>query len=194
MWNIFEKPWTLLLIAVLVLLATAIARTFFLKNKNLWQWTPTIIIILAAFGLDYFIKTDFEKIKTVITAGAKAVEKENCDTIEKILSENYKDSYHLDKNSVLQKCKTILTPPLVSKVYSSILQKDIQADKAKVVVLARILFDENSEVYSFTKIMLIKTEIEMQKGSDNNWRINRIEVLEINKQPAKWKNVSYSEW
>ena len=194
MWNVFEQPWTLLLIAALVLLATAIARAFFLKNKTLWQWLPTIIIILAAFGLDFFIKSDFEKIKMVISAAAKAVEKENCNSLEKTLSENYADSHHRAKSSVIQKCKTILRPPLVSKVYSSFLQKNVQSDKATILLLSRVVFDEKSEVYSFSKIMLFKTQIRLQKGLDKNWLINSIEILEINKQPAKWSDVGYGQW
>ena len=194
MWNIFEQPWTLILVAVAVLIVIAVVRAVLPDKKHWWQWLFPLVIVAAAFGIDFYVKTDLEKIRKLIDFGVKAVEKEDCDAIEKIIDENYRDSYHYNKTALMQKCQSLLRLNFISKVHASIKQKNISANNATFEVFARILFDENSEIYSYLKFMLIKAELKLQKNADGKWLISQAEILEVNNQPSNWKGIRNGGW
>jgi hypothetical protein len=195
MWNVFEQPWTLLAAAVLVLLVTLILRSIFPKKRRWWQLALPMFIALIAFGLDFFIQTDAEKIKAVIYKGVKAVEQENPDAIEPIISDNYHDSYHNTKGGLLAHFKAILVEPLVKKNIARIVQMEISPPKATVVLTVRIIFDKQSFVYqNFKPLMLTKVKLDLQKEPDNRWLVSRAEILEIDLQPAKWRDITRANW
>ena len=195
MWNVFEQPWTLLAAAVFVLLVALMFRSIFPEKRHRWQLALPIFIALVAFGLDFFIQTDAEKIKTVIHKGVKAVEQENPDAIEPIISDNYHDSYHNTKGGLVTHFKAILVEPLVKKNIARIVQMEISPPKATVVLTVRIIFDKQSFVYqSFKPLMLTKVKLDLQKEPDNRWLITRAEILEIDLQPAKWQDITRANW
>ncbi len=72
---------------------------------------------------------------------------------------------------------------------------DIQPPKATAVFTMRILFDKRSFVYqNFKQIMLTKLKLDLQKQLDNQWLITRAELLEIDMQPAGWKDIKQATW
>jgi len=89
MFNIFEQPWTLLTVSILVLFVILIFRRIFPEKQNWWQWFLPVLLAIGAFGLDYLVQTNFEKINTVINAAVKAVEEENCAALMTTISDNY---------------------------------------------------------------------------------------------------------
>ena len=88
MFNFFEQPWTLFITAVVVLYIVFRFRSFFPQKHRWWQWLIPVFIAIAAFGLEHFVETDLEKIKSVIKTGIKAVEEENPCVIEALISAN----------------------------------------------------------------------------------------------------------
>ena len=189
MWNIFEQPWTLLIAAVISLIIIVIVRAFLPEKKKYWQWLLPVLLVVLAFGLDFFIKTDLEKIKTVIDTGVKAVRNEDPPTIENIIADDYKDSRHSNKKALIQHCRFFLSQPLIDKTYTTIRKTNISAPNATVVMLVRMSIDKESEIAGFTNIMLVKAEVHLKKQQDNNWLITRTEILALNNQPAKWRDI-----
>ena len=55
MWNIFEQPWTLLVIAAILALVVAIIQTF--KSNRLFFLIPLTVALLAP-ALDFAVRTD----------------------------------------------------------------------------------------------------------------------------------------
>lgn len=194
MWNIFEQPWALLILAIVILIVVAIIRAVLPEKRRWWQWLLPVLFVIAAFGLDFFVKTDFEKIKTVLKTGVNAVKNEDPSAIENILTNDYRDSRHRNKDAIMRNCRFFFSQPLVDKTYTTILQTDISAPDATLVILVRILFDEKSEVSDFVRIMLVKAEVRLQKQPKGNWLINRTEILAMNNQPAKWHDVKHNGW
>ncbi|MHC4239449.1 MAG: hypothetical protein ACYSUC_06790, partial [Planctomycetota bacterium] len=62
MLNIFQQPWTILLVAVITSLAISIYRWLFPEKSRRWQLLVPLVIALAGFALDFLVKTDLEKI------------------------------------------------------------------------------------------------------------------------------------
>ena len=190
MFNIFEHPWGLLTLAVVTLLILLMFRRIFTEKRHWWQWLLPAFLIAAAFGLDALVQTDLEKINAVISTAVKAVEEENPGAIETIISNNYRDSYHNTKEDLMYYCRLLLAEPLVDKNIKRILAIDISPPEATAVFTVRIVFDKRSYVYrDFKRLMLAKIELHLRKEQDKSWLINRAEILEIDRQPAKWKDV-----
>jgi len=120
----------------------------------------------------------------------KAVANEDYRTIESLISENYSDSYHNSKESLMADCRQQLSQNLVEKSKKTGQLITISGPKAKVVVFLLITFAKDSYVsQNFVSFLQMKAEINLQKQTNNKWLINRIEIREINRQPTGWNQI-----
>jgi len=189
MWKIFDQPWTLLGIGIIALLVMLILRKIFPEKLLWWHWLIPPIIAAAGFGLDLLVKTDLEKIETVILTAVKAVEEENAPAIAPLISDDYADPFHTTKAALMHHARRRLSEPLVDRNVGRIIETDISSPSATVVCTVRTVFDKNSPIYGFKHGMLTKLKITLKKESDNNWTINRADILTIDRQPADWSVV-----
>jgi len=146
-----------------------------------------LVIAAMAFAVDRAVKTDTENIRSVIGRGVKAVEEENCDIIEAIVSENYRDSIHHNKEYLMADMRSKLAVPLVKKNYENMRQ-------ATVDFTVRIIFDEHSYVHQSMERMLIKVCAELIKDADGKWLISCVELRSLNLQPANWKDIGINSY
>jgi len=135
MLNIFEQPWDLVGLAVFVLAAVVLYRWANPRKKRLWQLTIPVLIVLAGFGLDQFVQTDAEKIKSLIAAVATAGQQQDCQSIAELVSPQYSDSYHSTKGHLINYCEAIFSRPLVEKGITSIYSMGITGSKSQVCSL-----------------------------------------------------------
>lgn len=191
MLNIFQQPWTLLVVAIIGFLAMLIYRKISPQKRQWWQLALPLFLAVAAFGFDYLVKTDTEKITRLLDAGAKAVEQENCPAIEPIISPDYRDSYHSSKAWLMGHCKSRLSRPLFDKIIVRIISIEQSDDTASMIFTARLLFDKQSDVAVYKPLMFVKAMAELRKLPAKNWVISKTEILEIDKQPANWGYVKY---
>lgn len=189
MFDFFEAPWGLLIVAVVSLLVLLIVRMFLPDKRRWWQFLLPGFLVVAAFGLDYMVETEREQINAAIGAVVKAVEDEDPAAIGVAISEDYRDSYHNSKQNLIRHLGSRLSEPLIAKNIKRILEMNVSGQRADVVFTVRILFDERSSVYQdFKQIMLIKIKAELQKEQDK-WLFVRIELMEVDMRPAKWDYV-----
>ncbi len=195
MFNIFEHPWGLLTIAIVVSLILLVLR-WILPQKQLWyHWFLPVLLVPAAFGVDTLVQTDKEKITAVINTAVKAVEQEKPDVLDTIISSNYSDSYHIKKNRLMGRCKAWLSEPLVEKNVKRILDMQITPPTATVTFTLRTIFEEQSIVYeAYKREIYTKLKANLQKQPDKSWLINRTEILEIDRFPTSWKDIAKSPW
>ena len=194
MFNIFEHPWGLITVAIITLLILPMFRSIYPGKRRWWQWLLPPLLVVAAFGLDFLVETDLEKINAVIDTGVRAVENEDPDSIELIIADNYSDSYHSTKSVLMSHCRETLSEPLIEKNIKRIVSIDVQPPKATAIFTVRILFDKQSYVYqTFKQQMLTKVKMDLQKHPDNRWLINQVELLEIDLQPAGWQSIEQAE-
>jgi hypothetical protein len=180
-------------LAILILLiyeASLVIRAILVDKKLWWLWVIPVLIAIIGLGLDTLIKTDLEIIRAVIYTGARAVENESPAQIETIIAENYRDSTHRSKDSLISRCRNILSRPMVEKIIPRIASIIVESPIAKVVCTSQISFDSKSYVSQYyMQGMLIRTEIELQKQPNDQWLISSIEIVQINLQPASWSDI-----
>jgi hypothetical protein len=187
MMNVFEHPWLLLIVAGAVFLCVAFFRDA-LPPKRAWLfWLLPIVIAAAAFGLDYFIQTDKEKIDTLLARACRAVELEDIKLLAPLMWDNYSDSAHPSKQALLDHFQSRLDEPLIEKIVPAIVSLEINPPDATVVFTARVMFDPQGPVYEYQKMMVFKLGANLTK-QEGKWFFSRVEITAINFQPAGWKN------
>ena len=190
MFNFFEQPWTLIGSAILVLFGVLTFRSVWPEKCRWWQWLLPIFVASVAFGLDVLVKTDPEKINTVIKTVMKAVEQEDCNAIEAIIADNYYDSYHTTKDHLIADCRKYLAQNQVKKNKKTGILIKLSPPNATVNLFAVTTLDENSQISQrYKSFFLIKAEIRLRKQSNKNWLISRIEIPEIDRQPVNWRQI-----
>lgn len=194
MLDIFEKPWTLVGVAILVLFGMLTFRSIFPEKRRRWQLLLPLFLAVSAFGLDFAVKTDLEKVKAVIKTGIKAVEQENCNAIETIIADNYSDSYHNTKASLIIHCRNELARSPVEKITKTDLQIEMSPSQVRqncrITLTALVKFDKNSFVaQNYKPYVFIKVNLFLQKQPDKRWVIYSVELLELDKQPVNWRQI-----
>jgi len=190
MFDIFEHPWCLLIISVVAAFAVWVVGCLRTAKKLRLLWLVPILLAVAAFGVDRLVTTDREKITAVIKTATQAVEDEDAAAIEAVVSEDYRDSFHHNKKQMMRAMQARLSRPLVRKNITRIASLDVSGPRATAVFTIRILFDPQSYVYQTLKSqMLIKVQLDLKRIQDT-WLISQAELVAIDLQPAKWKDIS----
>ncbi|MHC4757647.1 MAG: hypothetical protein ACYTE8_03225 [Planctomycetota bacterium] len=185
--NRFVIP--LALIILLIYETSLVVRAILADKKLWWLWIAPAFIAVAGTGLDVLIKTDIELIRNVIYTGASAIEREDASKVEPLIADDYSDSFHRSKESLMARMKSMLSQPFVEKITPRIASITVESPTAKVNCTSQISFDSSSYVSQYyMKEMLVTTDIELQKQSNDHWLINRIEIVKINLQPANWSD------
>lgn len=187
MTNIYEQPWLLLIVSAVVLLVVFVVRAIFPK-KYRWLWLLPVLLAVSAFALDYFVKTDAERVKAVITQTVKAAEEENVDAMFSGFCDDYRDSVHPSKQSLMSQCRWWLSDPVIKKNILRFVSVSVEPLDAEVIFTVRIVFDPKGPVFEFRKLMIFKLHAYLTKHGDD-WCFSRIEILEIDLQPADWQNI-----
>ncbi len=190
MFDFFEQPYTLIGAAVLVLFAMLTFRSVLPEKRRWWQLLVPALVVAAAFGLDFAVRTDLEKINAVIKTCIKAVEEEDCNAIEAIIAEDYRDSYHNTKRDLMHRCRTRLSQSLVKKNNKRACLVQLSSSNATATLFATIIFEKDSYVsVNYKAWLMIEVRFDFQEQPDKTWLINRIEILELDRQPTNWSQI-----
>jgi len=190
MFDIFEQPWILLAVAVLVLFGILTFRSIFPEKRRWWQLLVPVAIAAASFGLDFFVQTDLEKINALINTGIKSVEEEDCNAIEAVIAGNYRDSFHNTKDDLMSHCRIQLTPGLVAKNKKRACLVELSPPTATATLFVLLTFEKDSYISrEYKSSMLVKAKLYLEKQPDKDWLIARAEVLEIDRQPVNWRQI-----
>jgi hypothetical protein len=190
MFNIFEQPWTILLLAVVASLGISIYRWLFPERKRWTHLLIPLIIAAAAIALDFLVKTDRERINALLNTAMMAVQEENADAVDALIAPNYSDSCHNSKGDLMRYCRMMLAQPLVEKNKKWALRLDVSAPNGTATFTVVTRFDPQSYVYqSYLHSLITQMQLDLHKQPDKSWLITRAEVLELNRQPAKWNDI-----
>ncbi len=188
MFNLFEQPWSLSGVAVIVLFGLFTFRSVWSEKRRPWQLLIPILIAAFGFGLDFLVKTDPEKVRTTLKKSITAVREEDPDVIATLIANNYYDSYHGDKQSLIDHARSRLGHSPVEKIKKAGLMLNVSPPEALAVLAVWIRFAEDSYVaQNYKPLVLVKAEINFTKQPDKSWLISRVELLEIDKQPVAWR-------
>jgi hypothetical protein len=186
MWNPFEQPYAGLISAALLL------PILFLWRRS-WRLAvlAAALAAAAAFALDFLAATDREKVKSVIAGAADAFESESLADLESLISDDYGDSLHPTKGALLRRCGFYLSEPLVERGVVRMREMTLRDSAAAVVFTARIVFEQDSlAAEGFKRIVFLKMGAGLRRCADGRWRISTIELLELDRQPVRWDDLS----
>ena len=180
----------ILLLSIAALLTLQIIHIIQTYERHRWQWFLPIALVLVAFGLDLLVRTDMERINALVKTARKAAEREDFDAIAAIISADYQDSYHNTKNDLMNHCRRLLSEPLVNKAKKIGLKVELSSPSAAVTLTSIVHFEKQSRIYrNYKPFVILKMRLDLKKERDKIWLINRAEILEIDRQPVKWRQI-----
>jgi len=185
--NIFQTPLPLLIVASVVLIAVTLFRRGWPQKRKWWQLALPAVVILSAFGVDFFWQTDYEKIDLLIKAGKEAVVANDIERIETIISPDYRDSFHDSKARIMGFCSGMLSRPLAEKIKERYSQTEISNGRACTELEVVVHLQEASTYAAAGKIVFVKLKLYSSKTAGQRWLIDSSEILTINNQPWGWK-------
>jgi hypothetical protein len=191
MWNVFEQPWTLLGISVLVLLGVLTFRSVWPEKRKFWQLLLPLIVAGSAFGLDALVVTDHEKVVAVTTAAIRAVQEEDCLGVGSCIASNYHDSRHQDKAALMKACQEYLTGATVEKIRKITREIDMSKKPAVVTMLLSLRLEEQGRLAKQYGIVScpIGVQVYVSKQPDNRWLISSVELRAVEGMPMGWSGV-----
>ena len=187
MWNIFENAWLLLTLAGIALVVTSIVR----QGKPEWGLKPLLVPLilgLLAFGLDYWVTTDYEAVSRIVPACRKAAIAGNVNGIMKHISPNYADSRHRNRQSLRNAIERIIPRASIKKVRFQSYIITITGDEAESEFLAAVHLDTDSEYAAAGSLVFVEMRFEYEK-INKTWYISSMEVTEVNYQPMNWRDI-----
>jgi len=185
MWNIFEQPWLLIIVAVILFIAHRIWRGIQPeKMKNKYLLVPLVVLLLA-IGLDFIFKTDVEKINGVIKTTKRAAVEIDTEAVKSIVWEGYSDIANSSRDEAISYFKSGLSVAPLERVFIAEKNIEINGEKAKVRAKAGLIFKPEAPI-SATSIVL---EVELKKFADGRWLIVTSELIEFGKQKMNWNQL-----
>jgi len=187
MWNIFENCWLLLALAGISLVIASIVR----QEKPEWGYKPLLVpLILAvlAFGLDYWVTTDYEAVSALLPACRKAAVAEDTNAIMRHISPNYADIRHKDRAALQSAIERIIPQASIEKVRVQSHVITINRDRAESEFRAAVHLNTNSGYAMAGSLFFLEMQFEYEK-INKTWYIQRMEVTEVNDHPMDWGDV-----
>ena len=184
--NIFEQPWTLIVIGLSVELAVLIGVRFWpLKVRRKHLLSGPILIVLA-LGFDYLVTTDTEKIEAVINTVVKAAEEENAEQIIACVGPTFHGKIGDSRELFAHFCRQLFSQPQIEK--NQLWSPQVQLDNTKATVRFTLWtnIDKRSPWAQWFSKATTVWEFRLEKQPDNTWLIVWIDFLELNGKRLNW--------
>ena len=187
MTNIFQTPWLLLSISLVSLIVVTIVRRNSPEKSLWWLLLLPLVMAILAFGLDYFIKTDFEKVKHTIKCARNAIVAEDADALAMTLSPKYSNRSHKSGKQLVNFMRSFFTTTQINKAPQR--GGKIVIDNATTATAEntyRVHVEPNSAYTQAATIYFVKVKLHLTKNADAQWLITGCELMELNSQPFHW--------
>lgn len=184
MYNIYENPWLLFFVSLFVLVVVVMYRRLFPDKCRFWQLTIPFALMAAAFGIDHFVKTDYEKIELTIKQGVRSAVDADMDLLEPIISPDYADGRYTSKQNLLKSLGRIIDKANIKRIKIRHNFIEIDNKQASSQMRITVFMQPESELGSLNSLMFIELELEFEKRRDN-WQIRSIDVISLNDDPLK---------
>ena len=188
MWNVYQSPWLLLLIAFFSFLALGTFRCVFPEKLRLTQWIVPLVIAGTGLGLDYVVHTDLEKIRAALDTLLTSAEIEDVNAIDHLTAPDYRDSFHRSKPQLIQHLHTRFAKPEFERISCLSHSIDpIEGGRTAVVLNVTCVFNKDSDVARvYRAALMAKVKFYLTRQSNGEWKFSQIELLEVDKQPINW--------
>jgi hypothetical protein len=190
MWNPFEYPFVGIALGLLTFIVLWVYRTVRPEKKKRWHYFLPLGIYIFSFALAFLIRTDNEKITSVVNRGIRGFQQQQIQPIEQIIAENYSDSLHSSKAYIVAYCQAMFQTAAIEKVTFFSRKTEIQGGKATFLFEAMVKFTEQSHIAQMGKpFIIVKARFYLAKTADKHWLINSSEILELDRNPIDWNQI-----
>ena len=189
MYNFFEHPWLLVIIAFISLIAVYVFRSTFPDKRKFWQILIKVLILVIAFGLDYLVKTDKEKIKSIFETGIKATMDKDIQTIASLFADDYSDRFHPNKAAVVQTARHLIAAHNFERAVMTYHDITVEGPEASAEILVRVHLDNQNSSYPAPELVYARLKLDLTKRGDQTWAIKSTDLVEINNQSVNWNRV-----
>ena len=183
MYNIFQNPWLLFSISMAVLLVTVMFRMARPEKARFWQLIIPFVLAVMAFGIDHFVKTDYEKIELTIKQSVKAVVDCDLALVAENISPDYYDQRNSSKQQLMKSLREITSRVGIEKI--KIRQNLIKTAKMTGSSELRIavFMQPKSDFAPGKTLMFVKFKLHFRKTGNKEWQIYTTELISINDDP-----------
>lgn len=186
MWNLYEDPWLLLIVGIVVLIIGAWIRNNVAEKKGLWLILAGVLIAAGGFGLDYAVATDYEQIQTVIYTCRDATIARDIRLIAPLISLSYKDSVHFNRDIFIENVDSIFKTAAVSKIKFQEMTLSLFGRTGRAAIRAAVFLDPNSSYAAAGGLFFIEMSVDFRKDN-NRWTVAGVEVETVNNDRINWK-------
>lgn len=187
--SIFQSPLVLIWVAVGLWMVASIVRITIPEKKRLWHMIVPLVVFAAAFGADYFVKTDREKIDILIDRGIEATVAADVEAIETMIGDDYADRIHRSKADFMGKCRRTFRRALAESIRPTYCNISVDGTSAVVNMGAVVhLIPQNTEMPG-VQIVPVKLRIECKIYGERDWKFSSVELVEVNNNPVNWNGI-----
>jgi hypothetical protein len=192
MWNIFEQPWTGLVLAIVLFNVLAVVRWFVPLDRK-WQYGPPIAMAVLALALCYLVDTDKELVHRVMSRAIAAVRQQKASEIDKLTSPDYSDPAHPDKKALMRSWDRWLGQVSIEHVGTNNAIYDLRRGEATVTFNWLVKFGPQRAgqneaggmaIFGVARVKLVETP-------RRKWLIQSSELLELMNRPTSWQRVDF---
>lgn len=186
MTNVFETPWLLLSISLVILIVVVLLRQSFENKQRWWQLLIPLFLLAGSLSLDYFVKTDYEIIVSTLESARKSIVAEDADRLATVVSPEYRDRSHRSKDRLISFLRSFFSTTKIAKLTRRSRDIKINDDTAEAEILYRVFLEANSAYSQVASMYVVKVRFTLVKPGESEWLLTRTELLELNYQPFHW--------
>ncbi|MFC1764205.1 hypothetical protein ACFL6U_19295 [Planctomycetota bacterium] len=191
MFNVFEYPWLLLIVAFVAFLVVGTWRAICPDQQRKWQLAIPFVIALMAILLDLSIATDREQVNALTRNLLRATAHEDVDTLGTLIAADYQDPRHPDRVVLLKHFRAMMEHSSLVKITKQTHDlESLHPPRAELVLGLILLFEEKSRIASLYKaFFFITVKLDMEKQDDGSWKLTSIELREVDRTPMTWSQI-----
>jgi hypothetical protein len=187
MYNVFQQPWLLLGVSFLLLVVVYVMRTSFPEKQKWWHLLVPVFVIALAIGLDYFVMTDKEKVKSVIENAIDATVDKDAAALAPLIAEDYRDRQHISKKAIMTTFQYHVKSYSIKSITMTSHEIDVDGETAEAEILVRVRMNPSNTSMPAPNMAYAKIKLIFKKKPDQTWVIKSTQLIEVNKTPANWK-------
>ena len=183
--NVFEQPWVWAAIGLWLSIGLLLAKRRWPLSLSRKHLLIGPLLVVLAFGLDWLMTTDREKIETVVAKIARATKEENAEEIISHIGPGYRGQLGHSRQVFAELCRQIFSSPQIQDNWLLKRELALADGEAMAHITALSQLDQQSEWAVFSPAKTV-WQVELTKQPNGSWKIVWIELLELNNQRIDW--------
>lgn len=189
MWNVTETPWLGLIISGLTFSVMMMIRQADPDKRNWKQLALPAGLLAVGLSLDYFIRTDREKIQEVFRQAKQMGVTKDFSGFNHIFSADYRDSRNRNRDELRRFCEESLAMTSLKSVRIRSQELDIRDGEATGDIRLRVWLHYRGEELEVQTPYWVRLRGEFVRQPDGEWRIIGTEIVTVNDDPMGWREV-----